>query len=306
MGDNSFLTVCLNPTLQKTFVLKQLLENEVNRSKEHYLDASGKGINVSRVLTQLGAQVIHLTQAGGRNRELFLDLAAKDQIQCQWVESQTEIRFCYTLLNQEKHTTTEVIEEAEPTGADTEERIYQAYQKLLPSCRTVIISGTKAPGFSAELYPNMVRDAKAMGKTVILDLKGSDLVKALPYRPDIIKPNFSEFCDTFYQEGSVSEHEVQQEMAERVKEKMVALFEQCGVISVLTRGKYGALVVSQGRVVSIPAEIFEPVNTIGCGDAFTAGLAFLWQPEQDITKAIRKGMDCAKLNALSVHPGNIR
>lgn len=305
MGDHSFLTICLNPTLQKTFVLKQLLENEVNRSSEHYLDASGKGINVSRVLTQLGAPVVHLTQAGGRNRGLFLDLAGKDGIQCQWVESQTEIRFCYTLINQVKHTTTEIIEEAETIGSGTEKQIAQVYHKLLPNCQTVIISGTKAPGFSTELYPNMVRDAKAMGKTVILDLKGSDLINTLPYRPDIIKPNFSEFNDTFDLGFSVSEHEDQPEIIDRIKEKMVTINEQYGVISVLTRGKYGALLVNKGIVASISAEIIEPVNTIGCGDAFTAGLAFFWQQEQDIIKAIQKGMDCAKLNALSVHPGTI-
>ncbi len=69
MNNDSFLTVCLNPTLQKTIVLQKLLEDEVNRTNEHFLDASRKGINVSRVLTQLGAEVIHLTQVGGRNRE---------------------------------------------------------------------------------------------------------------------------------------------------------------------------------------------------------------------------------------------
>ena len=61
-----FLTICLNPVLQKTIVLPHLYEDEVNRSREYYFDAAGKGIFVSKVLMQLGEKAVHLTQAGGR------------------------------------------------------------------------------------------------------------------------------------------------------------------------------------------------------------------------------------------------
>jgi 1-phosphofructokinase family hexose kinase len=305
-GDLPFLTVCLNPTLQKTIVLKNLLENEVNRSNEYYLDASGKGINVSRVLTQLGAKVIHLTQAGGRNREWFLELAARDGIECSWVESNSEIRFCYTLINSGHQTSTEIVEEGPPVDTGTEERVYREYHKLLPSCRTVIISGTKAAGFSNDFYPNMVREAKKMGKIVILDIKGNDLIQVLPYKPDIIKPNLSEFCATFLEEITLNESSVQDEIMDDVQAKMAEIYEKSGIITILTRGKYGVLYINQGKVISIPAEKIKPVNTIGCGDAFTAGLVYTWQSEVDTPKAIRKGMECAGLNALSVHPGVIK
>jgi fructose-1-phosphate kinase PfkB-like protein len=75
--------------LQKTLVLKNLQENEVNRSSGYYFDASGKGINVSRVLLQLGEPVVHLTQAGGVNKRHFLSLAQKAGILYQGVESRS-------------------------------------------------------------------------------------------------------------------------------------------------------------------------------------------------------------------------
>ena len=306
MNGRYFLTICLNPTLQKTIVLNRLWENEVNRSDEYYLDASGKGINVTRVLNQLGEEVIHLTQAGGSNRELFLSFVKKDNLTCSWVESEAEIRFCYTLLNKEKHTTTEIIEEAETVGKETETKIYQEYLRLLPESHTVIISGTKAPGFSNELYPEMVKSAKENGKIVILDLKGEDLKNSLKYRPDIIKPNVSEFIDTFINGFSVSENELEEEALNAVRHKMIEIHQQFGIISVLTKGKYGTFFYENGAVRNLPAEMIEPVNTIGCGDAFTAGFASLWIREKNITDAIKKGMKCAKLNALSLHPGVIK
>ena len=69
------LTLCLNPVLQKTIVFSMNLEkNCVNRAKSHLFDVSGKGVNVSRVLTQLGIPVLHITQIGGDFSNLFKKL----------------------------------------------------------------------------------------------------------------------------------------------------------------------------------------------------------------------------------------
>jgi fructose-1-phosphate kinase PfkB-like protein len=74
----AFLTVCLNPTIQKTLRYPSITPGTVNRTAHHRLDVSGKGINVTRVLTQLGKKVTHLTQLGGVMRPLFLSLCEKD------------------------------------------------------------------------------------------------------------------------------------------------------------------------------------------------------------------------------------
>jgi 1-phosphofructokinase/tagatose 6-phosphate kinase len=306
MSDGYFLTICLNPTLQKTIVLPRLWENEVNRSDEYYLDASGKGINASRVLVQLGEPVIHLTHAGGRNRELLSHLVAGIGIDMRAVESGSEIRYCYTLINREKRTTTEIVEESVPVEAEIEQKVVDEFYRLLSGSHTVIISGTRAAGYSGEIFPSMVRDAKKAGKIVILDFRGDDLERSLPYKPDIIKPNLSEFISTFLKGFSASEQELNDAALEQVKEKMTALYRQSGIITVLTMGKHGALFMDRGHVQSIAAQSIEPVNTIGCGDAFTAGLASCWRRDHDIEKAVMKGMECAKMNALLMKPGSIR
>jgi 1-phosphofructokinase/tagatose 6-phosphate kinase len=253
MNGEIFLSICLNPTLQKTIVLNKLWENEVNRSGEYYLDAAGKGVNCSRVLVQLGEKVIHLTQAGGKNKELLLSLIAKDGIFCRSIESNSEIRFCYTLLNMEKRTTTEIIEQPVPVNEGTEKLVWDNYEELLPISHTVIIAGTKCAGFSAELYPNMVKLAKEKGKNVILDLQGADLINCLQYKPDIIKPNLIEFIHTFFQGLSDRENLEQPEVVDYASSKMLELYQEYGIISVLTRGKNGVIFIDQGNFVTMPA-----------------------------------------------------
>ncbi|HAP56468.1 MAG TPA: carbohydrate kinase, partial [Sphaerochaeta sp.] len=59
------LTVCLNPTFQNTLRFASFKIGEVNRASEHYLDASGKGMNTARIVSQLGEQSMLLTHLGG-------------------------------------------------------------------------------------------------------------------------------------------------------------------------------------------------------------------------------------------------
>eukprot|EP01105_Mastigella_eilhardi_P005415 TRINITY_DN17137_c0_g1_i1.p1 TRINITY_DN17137_c0_g1~~TRINITY_DN17137_c0_g1_i1.p1 ORF type:complete len:324 (-),score=80.16 TRINITY_DN17137_c0_g1_i1:61-1032(-) len=310
--EGRFLTVCVNPTLQKTLTMKLPLNlGEVNRAAAHRLDASGKGVNVSRVLAQLGARVVHLTQAGGADRQLFLDLCKADAIEVEWVESGNEIRRCYTVLSPGKdggqHVVTEIVEEGAVVAPETEVALRRAYTSLLPSCHTVIISGSKAPGFSASLFPDMVKEAKQAGKYVVLDFRGADLVNCLPHRPDVVKPNFAEFCETFPPPPATA-------AGDYVRQRMHTLWEETGATPLITDGPRPTLYVdAHGEVREVPSDtLCDVVNTIGCGDSFTAGLAFeLHQQRTDCSAtdamacAIAKGKWCATKNAQLLRPGVI-
>jgi len=300
---SAFLCICLNPVIQKTIILPQLNENEVNRSHEYYTDASGKGVNASRVLTQLGEQVVHLTQLGGRFRDYFLSMAEDDRLNIEWVESFSEIRGCYTLISQAERTSTEIVEEAQPVEKGTEARIMQLFKKRLPDFDTIIISGTKAAGFSETIFPAMVQMAKQQGKTVILDYRGPDLLNSVAFHPDIIKPNYREFVVTFFPEYA---SDAGDQLPDRVREKMVQLYTDYKIITILTRGSQEILYMDAGNVKSIAPPKITPLNTIGCGDAFTAGFAAAWHRKMALDRAIRQGVDCARENALQIRPGVIR
>jgi 1-phosphofructokinase/tagatose 6-phosphate kinase len=61
MGEQKkFLSICLTPTMQRTMRFPSVEKGEVNRTSEYRIDASGKGVNVTRVLDQLGEEVTHL------------------------------------------------------------------------------------------------------------------------------------------------------------------------------------------------------------------------------------------------------
>lgn len=301
-----FLVVCMNPTFQKTMLFPKISINEVNRSAEYYETLAGKGMNTARVLMQLGQEVKHLTHLGGIRKEQFLSLAAAEGIPLLWVDSGSEIRTCTTLLETESRTTTELVEEPSPVAEDTQSRITAAYEGALPHFDVVVISGSSAPGYDKTLIPQMVRDAKALGKMVVLDIRGEELLNSLPYRPDIIKPNFSEFLKTFHPETFQSEHQRDNETYEFVCAQMLALHREYGTIPIITSGSLPTIFVEEGEIRSLPVKVVKPVNTIGSGDAFTAGLAHRAASGASIAEAVLTGQECGALNAERVIPGTIR
>ena len=304
MKKASFLTVCLNPTLQKTLVFSSLVRDSVNRTGEYRLDVSGKGVNVCRVLTQLGKEACHLTQLGGALRPLFLELCGKDGLRIEWVESYSPIRFCYTLIDREQKTVTELVEESEKVGTKTEELIFETFSKLIPAYSALIISGTKAKGFSDNLIPKMVRTAREHGCRIILDVRGQDLLNSLPLGPDVVKPNLYEFISTFAPE-MLSEKNT--DTVKRAVGKIWAeLYEKRQCALILTRGAEPLWYAEKGELAEYAFESVEPVNTTGSGDAFTAGLAAALEEGASLAEAVAEGARCGALNAALLKPGVIR
>ena len=198
----AYLVVCLNPTIQKSLVFKSLAKGEVNRTSDYRVDVSGKGVNVARVLGQLGRTAMQLTQLGGPTREWFLAMCAADGLDLRWVESGSEIRFCTTVLDKGEGSATELVEESRAVEAGTAARILDEYDRLLPEVATVMLSGTKAAGFPPPIMPAMAERAAAAGKRLFLDIKGQDLLGCLPYRPLVVKPNLEELLQTYAPEKS--------------------------------------------------------------------------------------------------------
>lgn len=300
MTDSGVLAICLNPALQRTVVLPELREGDVNRATESRVDASGKGVNVARVLTQLGARATHLTQAGGRQRELFLELARSDGIAVEWVESGSEIRWCTTLVSRVARTTTEIVEESHAVAPETEARIRDAFERLLPDHDTLILSGTKAAGFSDELFPDFVARARNIGRRVILDVKGSDLVRSLEFEPDVAKPNFDEFAATFAVEAANASGAAR---LEAVRDALRKLSAEHRTAFVLTRGAEPALLAERGGVRERAGERVIPVNATGSGDAFTAALALALMRGASLDDAVDQGHRAGARNAERLRPG---
>ena len=263
-------------------------------------------------MTQLGKRSVHLTQLGGPTRPLFLSLCEADSLCIEWVESNSPIRFCYTLINDADASITELVEESDNVEPGAEERLIKKFDSLLEGEKSsfdfLIISGTKALGFSDKVIPLMVRKAKERGLKIILDVKGKDLIESLKYKPDIIKPNLYEFASTFAPDLIKNNDLTGDEDAvkEQIKAAMLDTCKKYGCRVILTRGSRKTWAADEKYFFETDFTAIKPVNPIGCGDAFTAGLASALGDGAGFKEAITEGLRCGALCAGLIKPGVIK
>lgn len=295
---DSVLTIGLAPTFQKVLVLPSFRENEVNRSVIHTCTASGKAINVTRVLSKLKRPSLNITHLGGPRVGEFVSLAREEGINIRYFLSRAETRTCTTLINEEKGTSTELVEEAALVEEEASMKLYSLFEEEEEKHRCVIISGTKAKGYSDTLIPDIVRRCTEKGKMTVLDIKGKDLISSLPSGPTIIKPNLMEFCSTFHIASGILEENENWEVEEAVKKRMQKLYEEYGVMSVITRGKWPSWCFDGKKFHTIENTLSLPViNTIGCGDTLTGVMTHHILNGDSLPNAVRKGMEAAERKA---------
>lgn len=320
-----FVTLCLNPTIQKTLCFDKISRGEVNRASRNFTDASGKGINASRVLAQLGKQVLHVTQLSKQDKLWFEAELEKQAIKLLAIETAAKARTCTTLIEENSlesgaisRCVTELVESGNKVEPETEAALLKAFDALLDGGElqqidSLIISGSKAPGFRDSLFAKIALKAHAHNVPVVLDIRGADLkallgaLRAAPLKaceaPLVIKPNAQELKETFFEAQTEA-------MAEnQINDCIAKLYSEYGVQSVITRGKDSTLAFDGKKLLNINSESIpqeKVLNTIGCGDAFTAGFAAALADSSSFEEAVRQGIKCGALNARTIQPGSIK
>ena len=306
MDKKKVLVVCLNPTFQETIIFDTVIRNEVNRSADYFVSPSGKGVNVVRVLTQLGMEAAAFTHLGTERAREFEKLCAAENLRLISFESTlSPIRTCTTVIDKAQKTNTELVQEPRAVEADADARAFKLFSEHMPLFDAVVFSGTKAPGYAADLYPRMVEAAKKQGKPVIVDLKGAELQKTLAFFPDIAKPNLSELAATYMPGKKVLENEDSDYLFSEVEKIAREIRRTYGTKLVISRGRFNTWVFDGDALCVVPnkGKDVPVVNTIGCGDTLTAGMVYALLCGKELTEAVAFGMDCALKKAQSPYHG---
>ncbi len=298
-----FLCVCLNPVIQKTLVFNEIERGEVNRTAKYRIDAAGKGVIPTRILTQLGERATHLTQLGGPTRDWFLSMCADDHLIIEWVESGAPIRFCTTLIEEASGHATELVEESLPVAPGTSDALVERFSTLVRDADAVLLSGTVATGIASGTMARFAGLAREAGAHLYLDIKKTDLLECLEFRPVCVKPNLEELAQTF----GVAYSSVREERAARefVAEKGNRFWRDYRAYLVVTRGSKSTLYWDGRTLREQPIQAVRAVNPIGSGDAFGAGLARVLERGGSIHDAVAEGTRLGALNATQLKPGTL-
>ena len=185
------LTVTMNPSVDTRYQLDELIIDDVNRVTPEKT-AGGKGLNVARVLGQLGDDVVATGLLGGHMGAYMAELMDANGIKNDFVPIKGETRICLNILHAGNQT--ELLESG-PTIAPEELDAFTAkFAELASKADVVTISGSLPRGVEADYYAKITGIAENAGAKVLLDTSGASLEAALKseVKPELVKPNLTE------------------------------------------------------------------------------------------------------------------
>lgn len=259
------VTVTLNPALDKTAKLNKLEVGELNRIKDVQLDAAGKGINVSKVVSALGGETVALGFIGGSTgQEIIKDLDSlgvnHDFIDVPWA-TRTNLK----LLDCEGNLT----EINESGGEITEELLKKLEDRMLSYLgdnTTYVFSGSIAPGLEQDVYNRLITLVKEKGAKAYLDADGIAFKEGIKAIPTFIKPNRFEITEYF----NIDRNMPIPQLAEYCKK-----FIDMGIEKVaLSLGEEGAMFTDGKTTVYAPALDVKMLSPVGAGDSVVASIAY--------------------------------
>lgn len=290
------LTVTMNPSIDVSYPLKQLKLDTVNRIADVSKTAGGKGLNVSRVLSQLKAPLIATGVVGGHLGDYLTTQLDNDRISHNFSKIKGETRSCIAILHEGSQT--EILESGPEVSEEEQAEFIENFEQLLRDTDFVTISGSLPKGIDNDFYSVLIEKANQTGVKVLLDTSGETLKTSIQssFKPYLIKPNETEIADLLGKDVN-SEKELINALDDDIFHGIEWI--------VVTLGADGALVKKGKDYYRVQIPIINVVNPVGSGDSTIAGLAYALSENKTSEEVMKTGMVTGMLNTQEEKTGFI-
>ena len=290
------LCVTPNPAVDRTLTVSDFHMGEVYRAQHTIVAAGGKGLNVARVITHLGADACCTGFLGGHSGRLFWQLLENEGLPGFWTYVPGETRTCVIVADAAMRQSS-VINEAGPTiKAEFWAGLLQQTIDASVGIDAVCICGSLPPLDDVSTFQTWLADLQfAMREREIpvwVDSSGLGLQTALKIPGLSIKVNEFEAAQALGEQAGDPEWAVA--AASRLFERMKAPV-------ALTLGARGAVFVNAELKLYADAPQVDAVSTVGSGDSFLAGL--IMNPDDLPELRLQRAVAVGAANTLSYGGG---
>ncbi len=276
------VTLTVNPAVDLATTAKSVVPGHKIRTFDERYDPGGGGINVAKVVSELGGQTLALFASGGVTGRFVEEMLTAAKVPWQAVPISSVCRICVTVHDQSKGLEYRFVPGGPQLGESDCANILEALREV--EADWIVASGSLAPGMPTDFYARVAGIAVGRGAKFALDTSGPALKASLGHGISLLKPSLSEFESIVGQE--VRDLERQMEHAKGVVQSGAA------DMLALTLGAGGAILATADHAVHAPAIAVSEKTGVGAGDSFLAGLVFGLAERRPLHDTLRLALAC--------------
>ncbi|MBQ4264991.1 MAG: 1-phosphofructokinase family hexose kinase [Clostridia bacterium] len=289
--------LCLNPAIDKLYVIDGFAAGEDYPGQRPTVRFGGKGVNVARVLSQLGA-LVHLYAFMGEQSEAGFRLEMEKRCACTFVTVPGACRTTVNIIDRQNDRETVITEAGPQVRAAHVQALLAALEENVRAGDMVCCSGSIIAGAPADIYAQVSRLCGEKGARCALDCNAAALPQSLAdARYALGKPNERELCALLGEERT--------QAPERIAALGRRLMPPYGALLV-SMGAQGGVWIENGQAYLARVPDLPIVSTVGSGDAALAGALHAMNCGYAPQEALRLAMACGVANAMLGEVGCVR
>jgi 6-phosphofructokinase 2 len=288
------LTLSLNPTIDVSSEADVVRPTHKTRTENETFEPGGGGINVARVVRELGGEVVAVCLAGGASGVLLDELLARIELPRRMIHISGNTRIALMVFEKSTGLEYRFIPSGPRIAADEIEACLAAIRDTEFDC--LVASGSVPAGCEPDILARVGAIAAERSVPFVLDSSNSGLTETVGRTPiHLVKPSLNEF-QAYIGRKLKGAAEVGAAALELVGEG------KADIIAV-TLGMDGAVVASREGAIRVVAPKVETRSAVGAGDSFVAGMTVALLEGRGIEDAALLGTAAGAAAALNPGTG---
>ncbi len=278
------ITLTVNPAIDKSTTVAGIKPNSKLRCADPIYEAGGGGINVSRVLNELGGTSLCMYMSGGTTGNHLRDMLVELDILQQVIPTEGWVRENLSVTDTTNNQQYRFGMPGPIVNESEWKNTLEQLEAVLSEGDFLVASGSLCPGMPIDFFAQVSRTAQKKKAKYILDTSGEALLKGAQAGVYLLKPNLGELASlcgvktiSFLELESIAKTFLENNPCE---------------VLVVSLGAQGALMVTKNTLEYIAAPIVYQKSTIGAGDSMVAGMVLGLAQGKSFPEMAKYGVAC--------------
>jgi 6-phosphofructokinase 2 len=283
------VTLTLNPTIDGSASADVIAPVRKIRTSDERYHPGGGGINVARVVAELGGDALALYLAGGATGAILDDLLKNIGVARRCIPIAGYTRIAHTVFERSSAQEYRFV----PEGPEVSEAEWEACLSELAKLDFdyIVVSGSLPRGLLDTAYGGVVDIAAAKDSRIVLDTSGNALKATLGKGVFLVKPNRGELEDLVGRPLARTD--------QLITAAQTLIANKSAAIVAITLGEDGALIISENEAWHSVAPPITANSAVGAGDSFVGAVTLALAQGRPLDAVLAYGVAAGTAAVLS-------